>query len=161
MDCSTAHEQLSIQRCVYVADRISSFDHAVGVVKQTPAQVVVHGDCCRRCHVGILVFGQDADGEVGDGGGIRPGHGCEHRNDFAIHGIKINRRQFYEIGYGECGICRRCEIGHLVALIALILRHSKSSGHREQQVDIYFRFRVAEASAVYTNERKVKNEQAA
>ena len=37
----------------------------------------------------------------------------------------------------------------------------KLSGHREQQVDIYFRFRVAEASAVYTNERKVKNKQAA
>ncbi len=37
----------------------------------------------------------------------------------------------------------------------------KSSGHREQQVDIYFRFRVAEASVIYTNERKVKNEQAA
>ena len=37
----------------------------------------------------------------------------------------------------------------------------KSSGHREQQIDIYFRFRVAEASVVYKNERKSKNEQAA
>ena len=37
----------------------------------------------------------------------------------------------------------------------------KSSGHREQQVDIYFRFRVAEASVVCQRERKRKSEQAA
>ena len=37
----------------------------------------------------------------------------------------------------------------------------KSSGHREQQVDIYFRFRVAEASVVCQRERKHKSEQAA
>ena len=37
----------------------------------------------------------------------------------------------------------------------------KSSGHREQQVDIYFRFRVAEASVVCQRERKNKSEQAA
>jgi hypothetical protein len=37
----------------------------------------------------------------------------------------------------------------------------KLSGHREQQVDIYFRFRVAEASVVCQRERKHKSEQAA
>ena len=37
----------------------------------------------------------------------------------------------------------------------------KSSGHREQQIDIHFRFRVADASVVCRRERKHKSEQAA
>ena len=46
MDRGAAHEKFSIQRCIYVADRICRLDHAVGVVKQPAAQVVVHGDRC-------------------------------------------------------------------------------------------------------------------